>query len=141
MEQCKSFQCVKIIQGETNLKCSSLRQIEYATAKSLQSCPTLRNPLDGSSRGSTIPGILQARTLGCHFPLQCMKGKSESEIAQSCQTLSDPTDCSLPGSSMHGISRQEYWSGVPLPSPFKGLLSPMFWLGPESRVASRPQGI
>ena len=45
-----------------------------------------------------------------------MKEKSESEVAQSCPTLSDPMDCSLPGSSVHGFSRQEYWSGVPLPS-------------------------
>ena len=36
---------------------------------------------------------------------------------QSCTTLSDPMDCSLPGSSIHGFSRQEYWNGVPLPSP------------------------
>ena len=41
--------------------------------------------------------------VGCHFLLQCMKVKSESEFAQSCQTLSDPMDCSLPGSSVHGI--------------------------------------
>ena len=40
---------------------------------------------------------------GCHFPLQCMQVKSESEVAQSCPTLSDPMDCSLPGSSVHGI--------------------------------------
>ena len=39
----------------------------------------------------------------CHFLLQCMKVKSESEVAQSCLTLSDPMDCSLPGSSIHGI--------------------------------------
>ena len=42
---------------------------------------------------------------GCHFLLQCMKAKSEREVAQSCPTLSDPTDCSLPGSSVHGISQ------------------------------------
>ena len=41
--------------------------------------------------------------VGCHFLLQCMKVKSESEVSQSCPTLSDPTDCSLPGSSDHGI--------------------------------------
>ena len=40
---------------------------------------------------------------GCHFLLQCMKVKSESEVIQSCPTLSDPMDCSLPGSSVHGI--------------------------------------
>jgi len=55
--------------------------------------------------------------VGCHFLLQCMKVKSESEVAQLCLTLCDPMDCSLPGYSIHGISRQEYWSGVPLPSP------------------------
>ena len=48
--------------------------------------------------------------VGCHFLLQCMKVKSENEVAQSCPTLSNPMDCSLP--SM-GFSRQEYWSGVP----------------------------
>ena len=41
--------------------------------------------------------------VGCHFLLQCMKVKSESQVAQSCPTLSDPMDCSLPGSSVHGI--------------------------------------
>ena len=43
--------------------------------------------------------------VGSHFLLQCMKVKSESEVAQSCPTLSDPMDCSLPGSSVHGISQ------------------------------------
>ena len=41
--------------------------------------------------------------VGCHFLLQCMKVKSEREVAQSCLTPSDPMDCSLPGSSIHGI--------------------------------------
>ena len=50
--------------------------------------------------------------VGRRFLLQCMKVKRESEVTQSCPTLSDPMDCSLPGFSM-----QEYWSGVPLPSP------------------------
>ena len=55
--------------------------------------------------------------VGCHFPLQWMKVKSESEVVHSCPTLSDPMDCSLPGSSAMGFSRQEYGSGVPPPSP------------------------
>ena len=54
--------------------------------------------------------------VGCHFLFQCMKAKSESEVAQLCPTLSDPMDRSLPGSSTMGFSRQEYWSGVPSPS-------------------------
>ena len=44
--------------------------------------------------------------VGCHFLLQCMKGKSESEVAQSCPTLSDLMDCSPPGSSIHGIFQE-----------------------------------
>ena len=52
--------------------------------------------------------------VGCHFLLQCMKVKSESEVAQSCPTLSDSMDCSLPGSSIHGIfqARVLEWSGL-----------------------------
>ena len=45
------------------------------------------------------------------------KEKKDSEVAQSYLTLCDPVDCSPPGSSAHGFSRQEYWSGLPLPSP------------------------
>ena len=75
-----------------------------AAAKSLQSCLTLCDPIDGSPSGSPT-GILQAKNtgVGCHLLLQCMKMKSESEVAQSCPTLSDPLDCSPPGSSVHGI--------------------------------------
>ena len=81
-----------------------------AAAKSLQLCPTLqphkwqptrlRHPWDSPGKNTGV---------GCHFILQCMKVKSESEVAQSCLSLSDAMDCSIPGSSM-GFSRQEYWS-------------------------------
>ena len=52
--------------------------------------------------------------VGCHFLLQCMKVKSESEVAQSCPTLSDPMTCSLPGSSVHGIfqARVLEWGAI-----------------------------
>ena len=52
--------------------------------------------------------------VGCHFLLQCMKVKSESQVAQSCPTLCDPMDCSLPGSSVHGIfqARILEWGAV-----------------------------
>ena len=52
--------------------------------------------------------------VGCHFLLQCMKVKSESEVTQSCPTLSDPTDCSLIGSSVHGIfqARVLEWGAI-----------------------------
>ena len=75
-------------------------------AKSLQSCPTLCDPIDSNPPGSPArpwdsPG--KNTEVGCHFLLQYMKVKSESEVAQSCLTLSNPMDCSLPGSSIHGI--------------------------------------
>ena len=55
--------------------------------------------------------------VGCHFFLQCMKGKSESEVAQSCLTLRDPMVCSLPGSSIHGIfqARVLEWGAIASP--------------------------
>ena len=76
-----------------------------AAAKSLQSCPTLCDPMDGSPPGSPGPWDSPGKStgVGCHFLLQCMKVKSESEVTQSCLTLSDPMDCSPPGSSIHGV--------------------------------------
>ena len=77
-----------------------------AAAKSLQLCPTLCDPRDvwqptRLPRPWDSPG--KNTGVGCHFLLQCMKVKSESEVAQMCPTLSNPMDCSLPGSSIHGI--------------------------------------
>ena len=72
-----------------------------AAAKSLQSCPTLCNPIDGSPQAPSpwdSPG--KNTGVGCHFLLQCMKVKSESEVAQLCPTLCNPMDCSPPGSSV-----------------------------------------
>ena len=55
--------------------------------------------------------------VGCHFLLQCMKVKSESEVAQSCPTLATPWTAAHQAPLSMVLSRQEYWSGVPLPSP------------------------
>ena len=88
-------------------------------AKSLQSCPTLCDPIDGSPPGSTIPGILppgKNTGVGCHFLLQCMKVKSQSEVAQSCLTLATLWTAVYQAPLSMGFSRQEYRSGVPLPS-------------------------
>ena len=89
-----------------------------AAAKSLQSCPTLCDPIDGSPPGSPVPGILQARTLEWVAISFSNAWKWKVKVkSQSCPTLRDPMDRSPPGSSVHGFSRQEYWSGVPSPSP------------------------
>jgi len=81
-----------------------------AAAKSLQSCPTLCDPIDGSPPGSPIPGI----GVGCHLLLQCIKVKSEREVAQSCLTLHDPMGCSPPSSTDHGIfqARVLEWGAI-----------------------------
>ena len=88
-------------------------------AKSLQSCPTLCDPIDGSPPGFPIPGILQARTLewvAISFSNAWkwkVKGKSLSHVRPSATPWTSAFQAPL---SME-FSRQEYWSGVPLPSP------------------------
>ena len=80
--------------------------LKIYAAKSLQSCLTLCDPIDGSPPGShpwDFPG--KNTGVGRHVLLQCVKVKSESEVAQLCPTLQAPMDCSLPGSSIHGISQ------------------------------------
>ena len=77
-----------------------------AAAKSLQSCPTLCDPMDSSLPGFSVHGILQARTLEwVAISFSNARKWKVKEVAQSCLTLSDPMDCSLPGSSIHGIFR------------------------------------
>ena len=87
-----------------------------AAAKSLQLCPTVCDPLDGSPPGSPHPWDSPGKNtgVGCHFLLQCMKVKSEREVAQSCLTLRDLIGCSLPGSSVHGIfqARVLEWGAI-----------------------------
>ena len=82
-----------------------LGDVYDAAAKSLQSCPTLCDPIDGSTPSSPHPRDSRGKNtgVGCHFFLQRMKVKSESKVTQLCLTLGDPMDCSLPGSSIHGI--------------------------------------
>ena len=101
-----------------------------AAAKSLQSCPTLCDPIDGSPPGSPRPWDSPGKNtgVGCHFLLQCTKVKSEREAAQSCLTLLDPMTAAYQAPLSMGFSRQEYWSGVPLPSC---LLSILFTLTPN----------
>ena len=79
------------------------------------SCVWLCDPIEGSPPGShpwDSPG--KNTGVGCHFLFQCMKVKSENEVAQLCPTLRDPMDCSLPGSSVHGIfqARVLEWGAI-----------------------------
>ena len=88
-------------------------------AKSLQSCPTLCNPIDGSPPGSSVPGILQARTLewvAISFS-NARKWKVKVKMRTRVRLLATPLTAAYQAPPSMGFSRQEYWSGVPLPSP------------------------
>ena len=89
-----------------------------AAAKSLQSCPTLCDPIDGSPPGSPVPGILQARTLewvAISFS-SAWKWKVKVKSLSRVRLLATPRTAAYQAPLSMGFSRQEYWSGVPLPS-------------------------
>ena len=97
-----------------------------AAAKSLQLCPTLCDPRDGSPPGSPIPGILQARTLewvASSFS-NAWKRKVKAKSFSCVQLFTTPWTAARQAPPSMGSSKQEYWSGVPLPSPFLMLGSP-----------------
>jgi len=105
------------------MKCSLgisnfLEEISAAAAKSLQSCPTLCDPIDGSPPGSPIPGILQARTLEwvAIFFSNAWKWKVKVKSLSPVRIFATPCTVAYQAPQSMRFSRQEYWSGVPLPS-------------------------
>ena len=117
-------------------QCQRMSKLPYAAAKSLQSCPTLCDPIDGSPPGSTVPGILQARTL------EWVAISFSNAWKWTCSVVSDsrdPMDCSLPGSSVHGIFQARVLEWVPLPSLTVALfhmLATLQWAVPASEQAA-----
>ena len=96
-----------------------------AAAKSCQSCPTLCDPIDSSPAGSSVPGILQARTLewvAISFS-NAWKWKVKVKSLSRVQRSATPWTAAYQAPLSMGFSRQEYWSGVPLPSPNPSLPS------------------
>ena len=90
-----------------------------AVAKSLQSCPTLYDPIHGSPPGCPIPGILQARTLewvAISFS-NAWKWKVKVKSLSRVRLFATPWTAAYQAPLSMGFSRQEYWSGVPLPFP------------------------
>ena len=101
-----------------------------AAAKSLQSCPTLCNPRDGSPPGSPVPGILQARTLewvAISFS-NAWKWKVKVKSLSDVRLLATPWTSAHQAPPSMRFSRQEYWSGVPFPSPNKSLFLHKFYM-------------
>ena len=89
-----------------------------ADAKSLQLCPTLCNPIDGSPPGSAVPGILQARTLewvAISFS-NAWKRKVKVKSLSHVRLFATPWTAAYKAPPSMGFSRQQYWSGLPLPS-------------------------
>ena len=94
-----------------------------ATAKSLQSCPTLCDPIDGSPSCSPVPGILQARTLewvAISFSNE-WKWKVKVKLLSCVWLVVTSWTTAYQAAPSMGFSRQEYWSGWPLPSPLQGV--------------------
>ena len=113
-----------------------MHQAAAAAAKSLQLWPTLCHPRDGSPRGSPVPGILLARTLewvAISFS-RAWKGKAEVKSLSRVRLLATPWTAAYQAPLSMGFSRQEYWNGVPLPSPMhqaslsKCLLDDFIWM-------------
>ena len=101
-----------------------------AAAMSLQSCPTLCNPIDGSPPGSPIPGILQARTLewvAISFS-NAWKWKVKVKSFSRFRLVANPTDCSPPGSSVHGIFQERVleWGAIAFSKNSNFLLQRIF---------------
>ena len=100
--------------------------MDITAAKSLQSCPTLCDPIDRSPPGSPVPGILQARTLEwvvtSFSNARKWKVKGKSSLSR-VQLLATPWTTAYQAPLSTGFSRREYWSGVPLPSPMFTLQS------------------
>ena len=90
-----------------------------AATKSLQSCPTLCDPIDGSPPGSPVPGILQARTLEwvAVSLSNAWKWKVKVKLLSRVRLFATPWTAAHQAPPSMGVSRQEYWGGVPLPSP------------------------
>ena len=112
MERESCIHCLKVF-----LKYDS--ELLAAAAKSLQSCPTLCDPMDSSPPGSPVPGILQARTLewvAISFS-NASKWKVKVKSLSCVQLLATSWTAAYQAPLSMGFSRQEYWSGVPLPSP------------------------
>ena len=113
--------------------CLRHSRVGAATAKSLQSCPTLCNPIDGSPPGSAVPGILQARTLewvAISFS-NAWKWQVKVKLLSHVR-LSDPMDCSPPGSSIHGDlqARVLEWGAIKWSHrfPLRSLWDPWSWV-------------
>ena len=112
------FRNIELNQSKCGIP-SKLYWFTTTTTKSLQSCPTLCDPIDGSPPGSPVPGILQTRTLewvAISFS-NVWKWKVKVRSLSRVRPSATPWTAAFQAPLSMGFSRQKYWSGVPLPSP------------------------
>ena len=113
---------------------AQIHQILSAATKSLQSCPTVCYPIDGSPPGSPVPGILQARTLewvAIYFS-NAWKWKVKVKSLSHAWVLATPWTAAYQAPPSMRFSRQEYWSGLPLPSLLFSLLLAKYSLSTQN---------
>ena len=114
----RPFLSSPVLKFWTSESCSLHCETAAAATKSLQSCPTLCDPIDGSPPGSPVPEILQARALewvAISFS-NAWKWKVKVKSLSRVRLLATPWTAAYQDPPSMGFSRQEYWSGVPLPS-------------------------
>ena len=114
-----SFRCVYHKQYMLHIWIHAAAAVAAAAAKSLQSCPTLCDPLDGSPPGSPVPGVLQARTLEWVAISFSNAWKWKMKVKSLCHVrlFETPWTAVYQAPLSMGFSRQQCWSGLPLPSP------------------------
>ena len=113
------FSTTIFVFSKMSFESKSVSRSAAAAARSCQSCPTLCNPIDGSPPGSPVPGILQARTLewvAISFS-KAWKWKVKVKSLSCVQLFATKWTAAYQAPPSMGFPRQEYWSGVPLPSP------------------------
>ena len=140
MLQPKDTDWLNVHKNKTHIYC--LQETHFipaaATAKSLQSCPTLCDPIDGSPPGFPVPGILQARTLewGAISLSNVWKWKVKVKLLSRVRLLATPWTAAYQAPPSMRFSRQKYWSGLPLPSPTSYLKTHIDWKWEDRKIYS-----
>ena len=140
---CKCSNITKTYPGKINIAKHFNFRADAVAAKSLQSCLTLCDPIDGSPPGSPVPGSLMARTLEwvAVSSSNAWKWKVKVKSLSRVWLLVTPWTAAYQASLSMGFSRQEYWSGLPLPSLISELVNVNYIFSHELKAHNKIQVI